>query len=134
MVDANFTHNSAEVTNQVTTPKVDNPYNPFNPTARDYQRTQKLANKSILALVIGGLLLSPVASSLYLWRGANHLKILAYTFLAAFAIGVTFAPEDPEIDKIGKGLGAIGSVVVVAEQVNAVKKARKRQSEANQEK
>ncbi len=129
MVDANFTQEITEVTTQI-----QNPYNPFNPTTRDYQRTQKLADKSLVAVIIGGFFLSPIASSLYLGRGANHLKIAVYTLITAFAIGFTFSPGDTEVDKIGTGLGLLGSTVIVAEQVNAVKKARERQSEANQEK
>lgn len=125
MVDStNFAHNTTEVKTQ---PK--NFYNPFNPTARDYERTQKLAAKNLAAVIIGGFFLSPIASSLYLGRAANLLKIYVYMFIASMTIILTVVPNEAEAKKVGQSIGYVTSLVAAAEQVNAVKQARKRQSE-----
>ena len=127
MVDsANYTHITTKANTQP-----QNSYNPFEPTTRDYKRTEELAAKNLAAVIIGGLFISPIAASLYLGRAANLFKILVYTFISTMTICVTVFPNEAEAAQISRGMGSVANLVILAEQVNAVKQAKKRQSEEN---
>lgn len=100
-------------------------WNPFSATKRDLTRTEVLANKKLWVLLTWGLLLSPLASALYLNRGANALKIYGYGFLASLVLtGIIKAPKDNSI--VNVSLGALSGIVIISEQSLAVKNARLR--------
>ena len=107
-----------------------NPYNPFNPTKRDLQRTSELSKKSPVAAGLLTFLFWP-AGLIYMGRGINFLKIIGYIFLTGFAIGfVAGASGSDTSDDLTNGVsnaaGFVGGVVLAAEQVNCIKKAKER--------
>ncbi len=112
----------------VKTNREQNFFNPLATTERDLARTQELAGKNLLLVVLGGLILSPIGSSLYLGRGINFLKIFAYMIVISFTVGASVS-ERETAKNLGEGIGRIAGSIAIMEQVGAVKKARKRLSQ-----
>lgn len=104
--------------------KESNPWNPFEPTQRDIQRTNELSQKNHVVAGVLSLFFLPVGM-IYLNRGINSLKILGYVFVFAFVFALMSNSEE-EAAEIGNGIGVLGSITIVAEQVNTVIKARQR--------
>ena len=104
--------------------KESNPWNPFEPTQRDIQRTNELSQKNHVVAGILSFLFLP-AAMIYLNRGINSLKILGYFFLCIFVFALMSNSEE-EAAEIGDGISVLGSITIVAEQVNTVIKARQR--------
>ena len=103
-----------------------NPWNPFEPTKKDLERTEKLAKKNPTVAGILGFLF-PLAAMIYLNRGVNTLKILGYVFIAGFIIGFTMSESSEEdIDVMCNVVGLSGTVAIAAEHFMAVEKARQR--------
>lgn len=107
-------------------PHEPNFWNPFIPTERDLTRTNILANKKVAVVVIFGLLLSPLASALYLNRFLNTFKILGYVCFLSMALGYGHDVDERYLKKIAHGIGVLGSIATVAEQSLAIKNARLR--------
>ncbi|PSB08825.1 hypothetical protein C7B62_15405 [Pleurocapsa sp. CCALA 161] len=103
-----------------------NPWNPFEPTKRDIDRSETLGKKSQVAVGLLGILISPIISAIYLNRAANSLKIAGYTFALVIVISLGASDED-EAFSMGLGAGFIGNIVIMSEQFMAVSSARKRQ-------
>jgi hypothetical protein len=106
------------------------PWNPFAPTKRDIERTEKLAGKSP---VIAGVLafFFPIAAMIYLNRGINNLKILGYLFVISFSLSMITAvvvkeASDEQIAPLSTALSVGGTIALTAEQIRAVTLARKR--------
>lgn len=104
--------------------KEQNPWNPFLPTDRDFQRTEELSKKNP---VVAGVLtcIFPPAGLIYLNRGVNYLKILGYVFIFAFCIALISDTEETAEDA-GEVVGLAGSIALIAESVNCVTQARNR--------
>ena len=101
-----------------------NPWNPFEPTQRDIQRTKELSQKNPVVAGILTFLLLPVGM-IYLNRGVNSLKIIGYVSAFAFIFALASDPEDLT-NEASEGIAYIGGIVATVEQVNAVTKARQR--------
>jgi len=104
------------------------PWNPFAPTKRDIERTEKLAEKSPVVTGVLGILF-PVVAMIYLNRGRNSLKILGYLFVISFSIGVVAAVSkvsQKQLAPITHALSLGGSIVLTTENIRAVTLARKR--------
>ena len=100
-------------------------WNPFAPTQRDLKRTEKLAKKNPLIAGVLAFFFVP-AAMIYLNRGINPLKIFGY----ALAIGMAFsvsAESEEKAFRMGQKIGSVVNIVIVAENINAVTQARKRQ-------
>lgn len=104
-----------------------NSWNPFIPTKKDIARTDELASKNATLAGILTLFFTP-AGLLYLNRGVNPLKIIGYVFAICFMFGLVARTEE-EASGFGSLAGLIGSGVITAEQVMAVKKAHQRLQE-----
>lgn len=102
-----------------------NPWNPFASTKRDIQRTNVLAKKKVTIVLLLGLLLSPLASALYLNRGLNAFKLLGYVFFASLIVAFQISDDDAAA-KASRGIGVLGGLVMTAEQSLSVKNARLR--------
>lgn len=112
-------------------PKNNSVWNPFVPTKRDIERTEELANKNPFIAGLLTFFLLPLGM-LYLNRGINGLKILGYTFLVAFILGMAnYNKSDKEIEAMGESVGVIGGIAAIVESTRTVTLARKRQSENN---
>lgn len=104
-------------------------WNPFEPTIRDIERTEELASKNAFIAGLLTFLMLPLGM-IYLNRGINSLKIIGYTFIIAFVIGMlSFQKTDEETTGIGESIGLIGSIATIVENSRAVTLARKRQAE-----
>lgn len=103
-----------------------NPWNPFEPTQRDIERTEQLAEKNRM---ISGIFAYcfPIITMIYLGRGVNTLKILAYTFLSIMAI-VLVCPELEEdtYEGIAETVGFVAAIAITWENVNTINQARER--------
>ena len=64
---------------------------------------------------------------IYLNRGVNSLKILAYAFFFAMTLAALSSESEEQAFKTGQGVGTIANIVMIVENVNTVNKARKRQ-------
>ena len=112
-------------------PNNNSAWNPFLPTNRDIERTEELASKNPVIAGLLTFLMLPLGM-LYLNRGINGLKILGYTFLAAFIVGAAnYNKSDEELEAMSNSIGVMGSIAAIAESTRAVTLARKRQSENN---
>jgi len=104
------------------------PWNPFAPTKRDIERTEKLAEKSpVVTGVLGSIF--PVIAMIYLNRGRNSLKILGYLFVISFSIGVVATVSkvsQKQLAPITHALSLGGTVALTLENIRAVTLARKR--------
>ncbi|MBW4507134.1 MAG: hypothetical protein KME64_11560 [Scytonematopsis contorta HA4267-MV1] len=124
--DNNFNPQQAEVAYS--------PWNPFTPTERDVQRTEELANKNptvagILAFVV------PVAAMFYLNRGVNNVKIIGYVVAICFVVGFTsYKQPKKQLEQIGNGIGTLGAIAIIVENVRCVTLARKRLASQSQSK
>jgi hypothetical protein len=105
----------------------DNKWNPFISTKRDIQRTDKLAAKNVILAGILTFLFAP-AGLIYLNRGINALKIVGYSFAVGFTIALIAAQpkENSNSRSIGRLTGSITGIVMTAEQIMAVNKAKQR--------
>ena len=106
-----------------------NTWNPFSPTKRDIERTEKLANKNSFAAALLTLLFLP-AAMLYLNRGVNSLKIFAYTLCIAIPLSSVITESDEEAFSVGTKVGNIGAIAMMVENINAITLAKKRKSTA----
>lgn len=105
--------------------KQSNPWNPFEPTSRDIERTEELANKNpIIAGVLTFFLLP--AAMIYLNRGVNSLKIFAYAMCIALPLSAAIAESEEQAFGIGQSIGYIANIVTIVENVGAISKAKKR--------
>ena len=104
--------------------KESNPWNPFEPTQRDIQRTNELSQKNPVVAGILTFLLLPVGM-IYLNRAVNPLKILGCALLLGFSFGA-FSESEEKAYEIGEKIGFICNIAMVVEQVNTVNKARQR--------
>ncbi|MGB3759987.1 MAG: hypothetical protein WBA07_27035 [Rivularia sp. (in: cyanobacteria)] len=104
-------------------------WNPFLPTKKDIERTERLASKS--PFVAGFLtFLFPLAAMCYLNRGVNNLKILGYVVLVSFTLGImSVNKSNQESEAMGESVGIFGLIAMITENTRAVTLARKRQSE-----
>jgi hypothetical protein len=100
-------------------------WNPFLPTERDINRTEELAKKDPVMAGFLAFLFLP-AAMIYLNRGVNNLKILAYVFVVAFTIGFTMSSNKREGENLGNLVGMAGSIAVITENARSVALARKR--------
>ena len=107
-----------------------NPWNPFLPTQRDIQRTKELSQKNAVVAGVLSFLFAPFGM-LYLNRGINGLKIFGYVFICAFVFALASSSEE-EAGEVAEGIGFIGGIAIVVEQVNTVTKARQRKKRYEQ--
>lgn len=106
-----------------------NPWNPFDSTERDIKRTEQLAKKNPIVAGLLTFLLLP-AAMIYLNRGVNSLKIWGYAMLVAIAfVSITETSEEKAFET-GKMFGHIAQVFMIAENVSAVSRAKKRQQQS----
>ena len=103
-----------------------NPWNPFTPTLRDIERTEKLANKNRAITGISAYFL-PIVTMLYLNRGVNTLKILGYAVLTIFALVIVLPElEDDTYESMGEAVGFAAGIAIVAENVHSINLAKER--------
>ena len=104
-------------------------FNPFLPTRRDIERTDELARKNPVQAGFLTFFLLPLGM-LYLNRGINGIKILGYTFIVAFMLGIAnYNKSDKQVEAMGESVGVIGGIAAIVESTRTVTLARKRQSE-----
>ena len=112
-------------------------WNPFLPTQRDIDRTEELAKKSSNVAFLLALLFPPIAM-IYLNRGVNNLKIIGYTLVISFAVGIVlgisfYDESDKEFNTMAKTIGVVLRVSAFAahgvESSRAVSLAQKRKSQ-----
>lgn len=98
-------------------------WNPFVPSTRDITRTNELAQKNEILAGVLSFIFFP-AGLIYLNRAINPLKIFGYTIILGILlkVGSSSNPEENSTNFISL-LGISG---ITAEQVIAVKSARKR--------
>jgi hypothetical protein len=109
-------------------------WNPFVPTERDINRTEELAKKDPVMAGFLTFLLLP-AAMIYLNRGVNNLKILAYVFVAAFFVAFgTYNSKnrESEADVLCNIVGFAGSIAAIIENSRSVTLARKRLASRNE--
>jgi hypothetical protein len=124
--DNNFNPQQAEVAYS--------PWNPFTPTERDVQRTEELAKKNPTVAGILAFIL-PVAAMIYLNRGVNSVKILGYLFAIGFMVGFTnYKQPKKQLELIGNGIGTLGGIAIIVENVRCVTLAHKRLASQSQPK
>lgn len=104
--------------------KESNPWNPFEPTQRDIQRTKELSQKNPVVAGILCFLFTPFGM-IYLNRGINSLKIFGYVLICVFVFALASDSEE-EADTVAEGIGFLGNIAIVVEQVNIVHMARRR--------
>ena len=103
-----------------------NPWNPFETTPRDMKRTEQLAKKnSVIAGVLTFFFIP--AAMIYLNRGVNSLKILAYAFVLGTTFAVLTSETEEQAFQTGQKVGFVANIVVIVENINTINKARKRQ-------
>jgi hypothetical protein len=101
-------------------------WNPFVPTERDINRTEELAKKDPNIAGLLAFFFLP-AAMIYLNRGVNNLKILAYVFVVAFAIALIMgSSKKRESQGLANIVGFAGSIAVIYENSRSVTLARKR--------
>lgn len=100
-------------------------WNPFVPTERDINRTEELAKKDPIIAGLLAFFLLP-AAMIYLNRGVNNLKIFAYVFVVAFAIGIMQGSNKKETEGLANIVGFAGSIAAINENYRSVTLARKR--------
>ncbi|MBV6623953.1 MAG: hypothetical protein KI793_13620 [Rivularia sp. (in: Bacteria)] len=120
-------------------------WNPFIPTKRDIQRTNKLAGKNIILAGALGFLF-PVGVLIYLNRGENYFKFVLYYIIINFSLAIMFAiyiviNKDKSYEDIGQipkilnkvidVVYEIGRIAATVENIRAITLARKRKSENN---
>ena len=102
-----------------------NPWNPFEPTERDVERTEKLAKKNPVVAGLLTLFFLP-AAMIYLNRGINPLKIFGYAFILGVTIAGFTSKSEEEAFQQGRTVGTIANIVIMAENINTITQARKR--------
>ena len=107
--------------------KESNFWNPFISTTRDIERTEEIAKKNTVVAGVLSFFLLP-AAMLYMNRGVNSLKILAYTICLAIPISGIIAESEDQAFSIGKKIGYIGNIAIIVENVNTINKAKKRKA------
>ena len=106
-------------------------WNPFAPTKRDIERTDKLAEKNPAIAGLLSFLFLPGAM-IYMNRGINNLKIIGYVFVIAFSIGIlAHNKSEEETTVMGNVVGIVGNIAIIVENTRTITLARKRQSENN---
>ena len=102
-----------------------NPWNPFITTPRDLKRTEQLAKKNSVIAGVLTLFFIP-AGMIYLNRGVNSLKILAYTLVLATTFTVLTSETEEQAFQTGRKIGFVANIAVIVENINTINKARKR--------
>lgn len=121
-------------------------WNPFLPTKRDIERTNKLAEKN--PILVGALVFFlPVGAIIYLNRGENYLNFIVYLIIISLIIVIMFAiyvviNKDKGYEDIGEIAKVCDSMIEVVyvvirigatvESIGAVTLARKRKSEKHE--
>lgn len=104
-----------------------NAWNPFLPTPRDLKRTAQLAKKNTFIAGVLTFLFLP-AAMIYLNRGLNPVKIFGYAIAISMAVSVSTASSEDKAFEIGQWAGSIANIIIVAENINTINQARKRQN------
>ena len=106
--------------------KESNPWNPFDPTKRDIERTEQLAKKNPVVTALLTLLFTP-AGMIYLNRGVNSLKIWLYAIAIAVVFGIVMEVPEDKAFATGQKIGLVGNIFMIVENVRTITRAKKRQ-------